>query len=507
MRPIPAAPGLLAALGLFAGLAGWAAGQTPAGASLSINRVPFGTTRDGQAVDLYTLSNPGGVSVKVMTYGAILYSVEAPDREGRLVNVTANRETLADYEEKSACFGSLIGRYANRIARAEFTLEGRVVRLPHNAGPHHIHGGIKGFDKRVWNAEPVTGRNFVGLKLTYTSPDGEEGYPGTLHCTVRYELNRRNEWKMDYTARTDKPTVVNLCNHAYWNLAGAQSGTVLDQVLTLNADRWLLVDGALIPTGETAPVEGTPLDFRTPRAIGERIGQIQGPQFNGGYDHCLVINHRKPGDLAFCARLADPKSGRTMEVSTTEPGVQIYSANFPSGSIEGPQGYPYPKYAGFCLETQHYPDSPNHPQFPSTILRPGQTYHSTTILKFGVARYGQERAGTCCWGLYAKYYKNVVLGTNFRLPADGWRYRYSPRFSIFPPGSSAFWWPPSSARLNKLSPRPRRREPNRHAPCCPGPVEGLPGDHLSINITLIREVPFGIVFWLERAEGGYMIPA
>jgi len=386
MQPNSPASGRLALLLLLAGSPAWAAAQAPVHGPLSIDRSPFGTTRDGQAVELYTLGNTHGLSVKVMTYGAIIYSLEAPDRTGRLANVTANRESLADYENKSACFGSLIGRYANRIADARFMLDGRQVLLPRNGGPHHIHGGVRGFDKRVWKAQPLRGPDFVALKLTYTSPDGEEGYPGGLDCTVAYELNLRNEWKMDYTARTDKPTVVNLSNHAYWNLAGAQSGTVLDQVLTLNADRWLLVDGTLIPTGDTAPVQGTPLDFRTPHTIGERIGQIQGSHFNGGYDHCLVLNHKEPGDVTFCARLADPKSGRTMEVFTTEPGVQIYSANFPSGAIEGPYGYPYPKHAGLCLETQHYPDSPNHPQFPSTVLRPGQIYHSTTIHKFGVEK-------------------------------------------------------------------------------------------------------------------------
>ncbi len=361
-----------------------AAGQSPVRDSLTIDRISFGTTRDGRAVELYTLANTNGLTAKVMTYGAIIYSLQAPDRTGRTANVTANRESLGDYEEKSACFGSLIGRYANRIARAQFTLDGRQVVLPRNDGPNHIHGGIRGFDKRVWKAESTRGADFVALRLTYTSPDGEEGYPGTLDCAVVYELNLRNEFKMDYTARTDKPTVVNLSNHAYWNLAGAQSGTVLDHLLTLNADRYLRVDAGLIPTGETASVQGTPLDFQTPHTVGERIGQIQERQFNGGYDHCLVLHHKEPGDLTFCARLADPKSGRTMEVFTTEPGVQIYSANFPSGAIEGPHGYPYPKHAGFCLETQHFPDSPNHPEFPSTVLRPGQTYRSTTILRFGV---------------------------------------------------------------------------------------------------------------------------
>ncbi len=363
--------------GLLLATAGPAAAQAP-----SITKIPFGTTTGGQAVELYTLKNARGLTAKVMTYGAIIYSFEVPDSKGAVTNITLNRETLADYEKRSPCFGALLGRYANRIAGAQFSLDGRTVAVTRNAGPNHIHGGARGFDKRVWQAEPVVRADSAALRLTYTSPDGEEGYPGTLTCTVIYELNNQNEWKMDYTARTDKTTPVNLSNHAYWNLAGAQSGTVLDQVLTVNADNYLLVDAQLIPTGETAPVEGTPLDFRAPHAIGERIGEIKEKQFNGGYDHCLVVNHAKPGDLAFCAKLKDPRSGRTMEVLTTQPGVQLYSANFPSGAFKGMNGYLYPGHAGFCLETQHYPDSPNHPAFPSTILKPGETYHETTVHKF-----------------------------------------------------------------------------------------------------------------------------
>jgi aldose 1-epimerase len=381
MQPPRSAFCLAAVLGLFLNNALLAPAQQP-----TITKTPFGTTKDGQGVELYTLKNRHGLTAKVMTYGAIIYSFEAPDADGKFANVTLNRETVADYEKKSACFGALLGRYANRIAGAQFTLEGRQVQVTRNAGPNHIHGGARGFDKRVWTAEAVEGRDTVALRLTYTSKDGEEGYPGTLTCTVLYELNNRNEWKMDYTARTDKATPVNMSNHAYWNLAGAQSGTALDQVLTVNASKYLLVDDLLIPTGEMALVEGTPLDFRTPHAIGERIGMIRGRQFNGGYDHCLVVNHVKPGDLALCAKLKDPKSGRTMEVFTTQPSVQLYSANFPDGAFEGVDGYSYPGHAGFCLETQHFPDSPNHPNFPSTILKPGEVYHETTLHKFSVER-------------------------------------------------------------------------------------------------------------------------
>ena len=324
------------------------------------------------------------MTARVMTYGAVICSMEAPDRNGVAANVTLNRETFAEYEKKSPCFGALIGRYANRIAKGKVTIDGRTYPLPINSGENHIHGGVRGFDKRVWKAESMRDQDSVGLRLSYTSKDGEEGYPGTLNCTVVYSLNRRNEWAMDYTATTDKATVVNLSNHAYWNLAGAQSGTVLDHVLTVNADKYLPADAGLIPTGEMLPVEGTPLDFRSPHAIGERISQIREPQFGGGYDHCLVVNRARPGELVFCARLEDPKSGRTMEVLTTEPGVQLFSANFPDGAFEGPKGYAYPCHAGFCLETEHFPDSPNHPGFPSTILRPGETYHARTVLRFGV---------------------------------------------------------------------------------------------------------------------------
>jgi aldose 1-epimerase len=370
----------LLGLGLGLSVAQCGAGQA------SIRCEPFGKTRDRQQVELFTLENAGGLKVKVMTYGAIIYWVETPDRNRHFANITANRPTLADYEAKSPCFGALLGRFANRIAGASFILDGRRYRLSRNSGTNHIHGGFRGFDKRVWHAQALQGRDFVALKLDYTSKDGEEGYPGDLHCTVRYELNNRNELRIEYSATTDKPTPINLSNHAYWNLAGAYSGTVLGQVLTVNASQYLVTDRALIPTGEIAPVAGTPLDFRAPHTIGSRIGEITGEQFGGGYDHCLVLNHKRPGDLAFCAKLEDPKSGRTMEVYTTQPGVQIYSANFPTGAFEGPHGYAYPKHLGLALETEHFPDSPNHPNFPQTILRPGETFRSTTVLRFGVEK-------------------------------------------------------------------------------------------------------------------------
>ncbi len=376
----------------------WVSSWSIDAAELSVEKAPFGSTQDGQAVELYTLRNAQGATAKVMTYGAIIYSLEVPDRDGHFANVTINRPTVADYEKRSACFGAVLGRYANRIGGARFSIDGREYPLPRNNGRNHIHGG-RGFDKRVWQAEPQRGKDFVGVKLTYHSKDGEEGYPGNLDCTVSYRLNDRNEWKMAYQATTDKPTVVNLSNHAYWNLAGAQAGDVLAQLLTINAEQYLVVDEGLIPTGKMAPVAGTPLDFRKPHPIGKRIAQITEKQFNGGYDHCFVITGqpeqgilsqedapRSVDRLALCTKLEDPKSGRTMELLTTEPGVQVYSANFPTGAFEGFNGYAYPRHCGVALETQHFPDSPNKPSFPSTVLRPGQIYRSMTVLKFGVQR-------------------------------------------------------------------------------------------------------------------------
>jgi len=352
----------------------------------SVIKETFGETKDGQPVELITLRNAKGMTVKVITYGAIIYSVEAPDKNGQFTNVTINRPTPRDYENRSAAFGAVLGRYANRIGKAQFRIDGNTYSLTKNNGQNHIHGGSKGFGVRVWKTEALDDKqkDLVSAKLTIQSKDGEEGYPGNLSCAVVYSLNDQNELGLEYTATTDKPTVVNFSNHAYWNMAGAQSGDVLGELLTINADKFLRVDEGLIPTGEMATVEATPLDFRKPHAIGERINQITEKHFNAGYDHCFVLNHKQPGQFEFCAKLADPNSGRVMDVFTTEPGVQIYSANFGSGVFEGFNGYKYPSHCGLALETQHYPDSPNKPEFPSTLLKPGETFRSRTVLRFSV---------------------------------------------------------------------------------------------------------------------------
>jgi aldose 1-epimerase len=350
----------------------------------AVTRLPFGTTRSGEVVELFTLTNAPGVSARVMTYGAVMYSFETPDRHGRFTNLTANRPTLADYEEKSPNFGAPVGRYANRIGNARFALDGKQYTLTPNSGAHQLHGGARHFGKRVWKAEPFEKPGSRGLRMSLISPDGEEGFPGTIHCTLAYELTDDNEWRMTWEATSDKPTHFNVTHHGYWNLAGACSGDVLDHVLTVNAGHFLPVDESLIPTGEIRSLAGTPLDFREPHRIGERMPAITEPHFRAGYDHCLVLKKGYPGELSDCARLVDAKSGRYMEVLTTEPGVQLFTANFASGAFTGPAGYVYPRHLGVCLETQHFPDSPNQPHFPSTVLRPGETFRSVTVLKFGV---------------------------------------------------------------------------------------------------------------------------
>ncbi|MGD0383639.1 MAG: aldose epimerase family protein [Thermoguttaceae bacterium] len=346
---------------------------------MSVKKEPYGKTPDGTEVDLYTLTNANGLKVKIITYGATITDVELPDRNGKLENVALFRDSLQDFMDKSTpYFGSTIGRYGNRIAKGKFTLDGNEYSLATNNGPNSLHGGVKGFDKVVWKAQPVKSKNSMGVKFTYVSPDGEDGYPGTLTAQVISSLTDKNELKMDYSATTDKPTVVNLTNHTYWNLSGAGSGDILGEELMLNVDNYLPVDEGLIPTGEVKPVKDTPMDFTTPMTIGSRIEQVP-----GGYDHCYVLNKKEGEALTLVAKVDDPKSGRVMEIFTTEPAVQFYTGNFLDGTITA-GGKTYQKHAAFCLETQHYPDSPNQQAFPSTVLRPGQTYKHSTVHKFSV---------------------------------------------------------------------------------------------------------------------------
>ena len=345
---------------------------------LKIDKQAYGKMPDGAVVDQYTLATGAGLTVKLITYGAMITAVETPDRHGTLSNITLHRDTLEDYLAGHPLFGCVVGRYANRIAGARFTIDGVEYRLAANSGSNHIHGGRTGFHKYVWKAEPVQNEDLVGVKLSHTSPDGDEGYPGELAVTVTYSVNGHQELKMDYTATTTKPTHVNLTNHAYWNLAGAGSGDVLGHEVVLNADKYLPPDQNLIPVGPPQGVQGTPLDFTSLRTIGQRIDQT-----SRGYDHCYVVK-KQPGDrLQWAVRVHDPTSGREMEVFTTQPGVQLYTANGlkmkdKSGKLR------YGNHAGLCLETQHYPDSPNRPDFPSTLLRPGETYRETTVYKFSV---------------------------------------------------------------------------------------------------------------------------
>ena len=372
---------------LVVAVAGLAGAQTGKTGSPGIAKEPFGTTPDGEDVDLYTLTNGRGMEVKVITYGGIIQSINVPDKKGDLANVALGFDNLEDYVERNPYFGCITGRYANRIANGRFTLDGVEYQLAQNNGPNHLHGGVKGFDKRVWEATEIKKGGKVGLLLTYTSPDGEENYPGTLEVEVTYLLTRQNEIEMTYHATTDAPTIVNLTNHTYFNLAGEGSSDIYDHELEINADSYTPVDDTLIPTGAIDPVANTPMDFREPHAIGERIrdGSFEQLVIGRGYDHNWVLNEpRGQKSLVLAARARDPHSGRVLEVRTSEPGIQFYAGNFLDGTLVGTSGRMYRQGDGFALETQHFPDSPNHPNFPSTVLRPGESYDTTTVFKFEV---------------------------------------------------------------------------------------------------------------------------
>jgi aldose 1-epimerase len=342
----------------------------------------YGKMPDGTPVDLYLLTNANGMEARLITYGGAVVSLTAPDRHGALADVVLGMDTLDGYRTQTAFFGALIGRYGNRIGGAKFTLEGKTYHLPANDGPNTLHGGPLGFDKRVWQAREVPSAEGPAVEFTYVSKDGEEGFPGTLTAKVVYTLTNKNELKIDYTATTDKPTVVNLTNHSYFNLKGAGEGDVLGHDVTIYASRFTPVDATLIPTGELRAVKGTPFDFTKSTAIGARIdSDDQQIKIAGGYDHNWVLDKAGAG-LSKAAEVYEPKTGRVLEVWTTEPAMQFYTGNFLDGTIHGKGGKVYPRRGAFCMETQHYPDSPNHPAFPSTELKPGATYHTTTIYSF-----------------------------------------------------------------------------------------------------------------------------
>jgi len=349
----------------------------PEKGKMQVKSEPFGKTKDGSPVTLYTCINAKGLVMKVMDYGAIVVALETPDRHGNLLNINLGFPTLEGYLQRHPYFGTTVGRYCNRIAAGKFKLEGQSYQLAVNNGPNHLHGGLVGFDAKMWNATPVETPQAVGVRFTLHSPDGDENYPGNLTATATYLLTNTNEFTVDFEATTDKATLVNLTNHNYWNLAGAGNGNVLDHVVTLAADLYLPVDSTSIPTGELAPVAHTPMDFTDPHTIGERIGQTPGDP--KGYDHCFVVRGNDKRQLRLAARVQHPPTGRVLEIHTTQPGIQFYSGNYLDGQ---PGNGGYEKHGGFCLETQHYPDSPNRPAFPTTVLKPGEKYHQKTVHKF-----------------------------------------------------------------------------------------------------------------------------
>jgi aldose 1-epimerase len=343
----------------------------------SISKKPYGKMPDGTPIEEYTLTNGKGMTAKIITYGGIVTELHVPDKSGKTADVVLGFDNLKDYVAGHPFFGANAGRVANRIAKGRFTLDGKEYKLATNNGPNHLHGGKKGFDKMVWKAEEVKGPNGVGLKLSYTSPDGEEGYPGTLQASVTYTLGPDNNLRIDFEATTDKATPVNLAHHSYFNLAGHGSGDILGHLVQVKADKYTPTDETLIPTGKIDSVTATPFDFTTPTAIGKRIGDVK-----GGYDLNYVLSKGQTAVPGMAAWVKDPSSGRVLVVETTEPGIQLYTGNFLDGKDKGKGGAVYKKHAGFCLEAQHFPDSVNHPDFPSIILRPGQTYRQTTVYRF-----------------------------------------------------------------------------------------------------------------------------
>jgi aldose 1-epimerase len=360
--------------------------QTESG---SIKKSSFGKTPDGEQVDLYTLTNKNGVEAAITNYGGAVVSIKVPDRHGKLEDIVLGYDSVDGYVTDKSYFGAIVGRYGNRIAHGQFTLDGKTYTLAKNNGENTLHGGIKGFNKAVWSAKQIPAKGGQALELTYLSKDGEEGFPGNLQLSVVYTLTDSNELKIDYSAKTDKATVVNLTSHSYFNLLGVGlgSGDILAHVLMIEADKFTPVDSGLIPTGELRDVTGTPFDFRKPTPIGARIdSNDEQIKLGGGYDHNFVLRRKEGDPISLAARVVEPASGRILEVWTTEPGVQFYTGNFLDGSARGKGGVAYAKRTAFCLETQHFPDSPNHPKFPTTVLKPGESYHSTTIYKFAVEK-------------------------------------------------------------------------------------------------------------------------
>jgi aldose 1-epimerase len=348
--------------------------------SPAVSVSPFGSLPDGTKVELYTLRNRHGTEARITNYGGIITALKTRDRQGKLADIVLGFDDLAPYLKGTPYFGALIGRYGNRIAGGRFSIDGSSYSLATNGGPNHLHGGVEGFDKKVWSAEPFSGKSGSGVKLSLLSPDGDQGYPGNLRVTATYTLTDDDELITDLHAVTDKPTLVNMTQHSYFNLA--TDGDVLDHRLTINADHFTPVDQTMIPTGEIRPVAGTPLDFRKPVAIGARIDDTSEQQiaYGHGYDHNYVLNKTKPAALDLAARVTEPKSGRVLEVWTQEPGIQFYTSNFLDRTLC--KGREYTRRCGFCLEPQHFPDSPNKPDFPSTVLRPGEEYSSRTVFKF-----------------------------------------------------------------------------------------------------------------------------